>query len=131
MVSEIRFAVDDRYILMWDNTYTVSIYNTENGEKEGSIRLRGAGREPEFAVLEESGGQTLYLWDLTGETQGVRISMAEWTQTAAIPGMKTYLPDTKKIIKSDMESDQIRVYPAYTLEDLIKKGRELTEDKHS
>ena len=131
MVSEIRFAVDDRYILMWDNTYTVSIYNTENGEKEGSIRLRGAGREPEFAVLEESGGQTLYLWDLTGETQGVRISMEEWTQTAAIPGMRTYLPDTKKIIKSDMESDQIRVYPAYTLEDLIKKGRELTEDKHS
>ena len=82
-------------------------------------------------MLEESGGQTLYLWDLTGETQGVRISMAEWTQTAAIPGMKIYLPDTKKIIKSDMESDQIRVYPAYTLEDLIKKGRGLTEDKHS
>lgn len=73
----------------------------------------------------------MYLWDLTGETQGVRISMEEWTQTAAIPGMRTYLPDTKKIIKSDMESDQIRVYPAYTLEDLIKKGRELTEDKHS
>ena len=79
--------------------------------------------------MEESGDEIMYLWDLTGETQGLRISMEEWTQTASIPGMKTYLPETKVIIKSDPESGETRVYPAYTLEDLIKKGRKLTEGK--
>ena len=129
MIREIRFTEEDRYILLWDDAHTVSVYNTENGKKEGSFHLQGAGEHSEFDVLEESGDEIMYLWDLTGETQGLRISMEEWTQTASIPGMKTYLPETKAIIKSDPESGETRVYPAYTLEDLIKKGRKLTEGK--
>ena len=129
MIREIRFAEEDRYILVWDDAHTVSVYNTENGKKEGGFHLQGAGEHSEFDVLEESGDEIMYLWDLTGETQGLRISMEEWTQTASIPGMKTYLPETKAIIKSDPEGGETRVYPAYTLEDLIKKGRKLTEGK--
>ena len=129
MIREIRFTEEDRYILLWDDAHTVSVYNTENGKKEGSFHLQGAGEHSEFDVLEESGDEIMYLWDLTGETQGLRISMEEWTQTASIPGMKTYLPETKAIIKSDPESGETCVYPAYTLEDLIKKGRKLTEGK--
>ena len=55
--------------------------------------------------------------------------MEEWTQTASIPGMKTYLPETKAIIKSDPGKRGDSRVPCVYVGRPDKKGRKLTEGK--
>ncbi len=128
-IEEMRFVLDDQYLM---------IHSEHNGAQYRFVRLRDGEtvfsykiKEGEYAsgfthLTEDPGQSRLYLYNSDSLMTGVCIDSESWEPLFEIPSMCCALSNdtliTNECIPGGREYLQ---YPLYTLEDMIRMGKEL------
>ena len=128
-IEEMHFVLDDQYLM---------IHSEHNGAQYRFVRLRDGEtvfsykiKEGEYAsgfthLTEDPGQSRLYLYNSDSLMTGVCIDSESWEPLFEIPSMCCALSNdtliTNECIPGGRECLQ---YPLYTLEDMIRMGKEL------
>lgn len=124
-VSEMQFLFDDTVLLMVQNYNRLCILDTDDGTVKALIPLEGFGEYSRLTVQEDTVNNNLYIGERSGDIEGVCIDLSTWEVRAKISGLAGFSSKSGQIIKYDERLDNYVSYPAYTLEELIRKGEVL------
>ena len=129
-IEEMRFVLDDQYLMIHSEHYGAQFcfVRLTDGETVFSYKIKEGEYASGFTHLTEDPRQSrLYLYNSDSLMTGVCIDSESWDPLFEIPSMCCALSNdtliTAELILSGYEYFQ---YPLYTLEDMIRMGKELT-----
>ena len=128
-IEEMRFVLDDQYLMIHSehNGAQYRFVRLSDGETVFSYKIKEGEYAAGFTHLTEDPGQSrLYLYNSDSLMTGVCIDSESWEPLFEIPSMCCALSNdtliTNECIPGGREYLQ---YPLYTLEDMIRMGKEL------
>ena len=131
-IDEMRFVLDDQYLMIHSEHYGAQFCFVRLTDGETVFTYKS--KEGEYAIgythlTEDPGQGRLYLYNSSAHMTGVCVCIDSdsWQPLFEIPKMSCVLSNdtliTAELILSGYEYFQ---YPLYTLEDMIRMGKELT-----
>ena len=131
-IDEMRFVLDDQYLMIHSEHYGAQFcfVRLTDGETVFTYKSKEGEYATGYTHLTEDPGQgRLYLYNSSAHMTGVCVCIDSdsWQPLFEIPKMSCVLSNdtliTAELILSGYEYFQ---YPLYTLEDMIRMGKELT-----
>lgn len=99
---------------------------TDDGTVKALVPLDGFGEYSDLTVQIDEAANNLYIGERRGKIEGVCIDLSTWKVRANIPGLVGFASKSRQIIKWNDRLDNYVSYPAYTLDELIQKGKSLS-----
>ena len=119
-VKDMRFIMDDRYILVLTSSGSVKyeIFSTENGEKVYTFRPeKDDPQRTDLNIYEDPENSLLYIMNRGGGMTGVCVNTDSWTNMFEIPHLCCVLNDNTCIVCRDHQ--EFAKYPLYTLGEMM------------
>lgn len=127
-VSGMQFLLEDSVLLMVQNYNQLCFLDTDDGTVKIRLELDGLTQYSDLSLQLDEAGGNLYIGERNGGIEGVCIDLSTWKVRRRIPGLAGFASGSHRIIKLEDRIDNEGAYvsyPAYTLEELIKKGEKL------
>ncbi|MCR5004408.1 MAG: toll/interleukin-1 receptor domain-containing protein [Clostridiales bacterium] len=131
-VTAITYSDDDRYLLVLTQTGRLDIYDPDTLDLlysepiqwiQDEIRATyqwGRYTDPvrNLHASIQGDAMTVFFGRYDSISNGIRVDLKHWVQTAELDGIKTYDPATGEILYWNYETKEIYTFPLYSRDDL-------------
>lgn len=124
-VLTMRFADEDRLLLIFQENGTLRILRTEDGSQVLTVYLTGMTTDYVPLLQMDTAENDLYIADSSGSLTGLCLDLDSMQIKAEIPGLICFIPATRQLLCHDPDNALPVIYPIYTLEELVTQAQDL------